>query len=166
MLRNLICIAGAFLFAVVVSYAANQTRAVVIYDGVATEVEASTEASTDLWVTMKDLTRATRFVVKPQGICRDELCFPIPKGKKVEFVTQKNSVDWFNLSAFARLVKQPAARDEKNGVWFFGKREDERGTYLASLEAPNFTLPDMAGHSHSLSDYRGKKVMIITWASW
>ena len=165
MLRNLICIAGAFLVPIA-SYAANQMRAVVIYDGVATEVEASTEASADLWITMKDLTRATRFVVKPQGICRDELCFPIPKGKRAEFVARKNSVDWFNLSAFARLVKQPAARDERNSVWYFGKREDERGTYLASLEAPNFTLPDMAGRTHSLSDYRGKKVIIITWASW
>src|SRR5437588_13040330 len=100
MLRNLICIAGAFLVPIA-SYDANQMRAVVIYDGVATEVEASTEASADLWITMKDLTRATRFVVKPQGICRDELCFPIPKGKRAEFVARKNSVDWFNLSAFA-----------------------------------------------------------------
>jgi hypothetical protein len=166
MLRNLICIASAFLFAAVASYAASQTRAVVIYDGVATEVEASIEASADLWVTMKDMTRATRFVVKPQGICRAELCFPIPKGKKADFVAKKNSAEWFNLSAFARLVKQAVAHDEKNGVWYFGKRDDERGTYLASLEAPNFTLPDMSGHTHSLSDYRGKKVMIITWASW
>ena len=166
MLRTLICVASAVLFAAVASYAAGQARAVVIYDGVATEVEASTEASADLWVTMKDLTRATRFVVKPQGICRAELCFPIPKGKKAEFVAKKSSVEWFNLSAFARLVKQAVARDEKNGVWYFGKRDDERGTYLASLEAPNFTLPDMSGHTHSLSDYRGKKVMIITWASW
>ena len=165
MLRNFIFIASAFLFAAVVSYAASQTRAIVIYDGVATEVAAA-EASADFWVTMKDLTRATRFVVKPQGICRDELCFPIPKGKKSDFVAKKSSVEWFNLSAFARLVKQSVARDEKNGVWYFGKREDERGTYLASLEAPNFTLPDMAGHTHSLSDYRGKKVLLVTWASW
>lgn len=149
-----------------VSLAAEQNRNTIIYDGVATEVTASSQPSNDLWVTLRDLTRATRFVVKPQGICRDELCFPIPKGKKDSFVSKKGSETWFNLSEFARLVKQPVARDEKNGVWYFGKRGDERGTYLTSLEAPNFTLPDMAGHSHSLSDYRGKKVLLITWASW
>jgi hypothetical protein len=166
MLKKLICAAIVSLVVVAIAYAAEQGRKVVIYDGVATEVEASTEASADLWVTMKDLTRAARFVVKPQGICRDDLCFPIPKGKKAEFVAKKGSAEWFNLSAFARLVKQAVARDEKNGVWYFGKRDDERGTYLASLEAPNFTLPDMSGHTHSLSDYRGKKVLMITWASW
>jgi hypothetical protein len=138
----------------------------VIYDGVTTEVSASAEDSKDLWVTMKDLTRATRFVVKPQGVCRDELCFPLPKAKKAEFVSKKGPVTWFNLSAFARLVKQPSSHDEKNGVWYFGKREDERGAYLASLEAPNFTLPDLNGKMHSLADYRGKKVLLITWASW
>lgn len=166
MYKTLACATIAILFTALASYAADQGRRVVIYDGIATEVTASSEASRDFWVTLKDLTRATRFVVKPQGICRDELCFPIPKGKKTEFITKRGSVSWFNLSEFARLVKQPVAPDEKNGVWYFGKREDERGTYLASLEAPNFALPDMSGRTHSLSDYRGKKVLLITWASW
>jgi AhpC/TSA family protein len=166
MLKTLVWLAIAGLLTTVTTYAAEQGRKVVIYDGVPTEVAAPSEASRDLWVTLKDLTRATRFVVKPQGICRDELCFPIPKSKKAEFISRRGSVSWFNLSEFARLVKQPGAPDEKNGVWYFGKREDERGAYLASLEAPNFTLPDMSGRTHSLSDYRGKKVLLITWASW
>ena len=166
MLRMLVLAAVAILFAGVTSRASDQVRTVVIYDGVPTEVAASTEASNNLWVTIKDLKRATRFVVKPQGVCRDELCFPLPKGKKADFVAKKGAVTWFNLSEFARLVKQPAARDEKNGVWYFGKRADERGAYLASLEAPNFTLPDLHGKTHSLADYRGKKVLLITWASW
>jgi hypothetical protein len=166
MCKTVACAAIAIFLTTLTSYAAGQDRRVVIYDGVPTEVTASSEASRDFWVTLKDLTRATRFVVKPQGICRDELCFPIPKGRKAEFISKRGSVTWFNLSEFARLVKQPVAPDEKNGVWYFGKREDERGTYLASLEAPNFTLPDMSGRTHSLSDYRGKKVLLITWASW
>lgn len=166
MLKHLLCASAVCFIAAVVSLAADQLRAVVIYDGVVTVVGASSEASKDLWVTMKDLKRATRFVVKPQGICRDELCFPIPKGRKADFVSKRGSDTWFNLSEFARLVKQPVARDEKDGAWYFGKRDDERGTYLASLEAPNFTLPDMDGRTHSLSDYRGKKVLLITWASW
>lgn len=163
---KLLCVAVGILLIALTSYASDNARAVVIYDGVSSEVAASAVSAKDLWVTLKDLTRATRFIVKPQGICRDELCFPIPKGRKAEFISKRDNVEWFNLSEFARLVKQPSARDDKNGVWYFGKREDERGTYLASLEAPNFTLPDMTGHLHSLSDYRGKKVLLITWASW
>jgi hypothetical protein len=166
MSKRIICAASVCLMVLATSYAADKDHKVVIYDGVATEVTASSESTKDFWVTLKDLTRATRFVVKPQGICRDELCFPIPKGKKTEFVSKRGPVTWFNLSEFARLVRQPVAADEKNGVWYFGKREDERGTYLASLEAPNFTLPDISGHTHSLADFRGKKVLLVTWASW
>jgi thiol-disulfide isomerase/thioredoxin len=34
------------------------------------------------------------------------------------------------------------------------------------LVAPDFTLPDMDGESHSLSDFRGKLVMLNFWATW
>ena len=165
MLRLLMFIVAALLLASATTRAAER-NSVVVYDGAATELRSSTESPKDLWITMTDLKRATGFVVKPQGVCRDKLCFPLPAKRKAEFVSKRGAVSWFNLTAFASLVKQPVAHDEKNGVWYFGKREDERGQYLASLKAPNFTLPDINGKMHSLSDYRGKKVLLITWASW
>ena len=153
-------------------FASGQTKHVVVYDGLPTEVTAVTLAaspptsSNDLWVTKKDLARATRFVIKPQGVCRDQLCFPLPKARKTEFIRKKGSATWFNLSEFARLIKQPFTSDDKNGVWYFGARSDEQNGYLTSLEASNFTLPDLNGRVHSLNDFRGKKVLLITWASW
>jgi len=50
-------------------------------------------------------------------------------------------------------------------MWYFGLRSDQRQG-LSSLEAPDFTLPDMNGKIHSLSNFRGKKVLLLTWASW
>jgi len=151
---------------VVAAGAANQNTRLVIYDGVATEVSMAPEASNDLWIKISDFTRATRFVIKPQGVCRDELCFPLPRNRKTEFVSKKGNTSWFNLSEFARLIKQPFVTDQKNGVWYFGARAAEQNGYLTSLEAPNFTLPDLNGRLHSLSDFRGKKVLLVTWASW
>ena len=58
------------------------------------------------------------------------------------------------------------AHDEKLAAWCFGPRQEAQNDYLATLEAPNFTLPDKSGKPHSLSDFRGKKVLLITWASW
>jgi len=151
---------------VVAGRAADQDKRMVIYDGVATEVSLSREAGADLWLTTSDLTRATRLIIKQQGVCRDELCFPLPKNRKAEFVQKKGGTSWFNLSEFARLIKQPCVIDEKNGVWYFGARAAEQNGYLTSLAAPNFTLPDLNGKLHSLADFRGKKVLLVTWASW
>lgn len=146
--------------------AADESTRVVIYDGKATQVAVAPNSSTDLWITTDDLLRATRFVIKPQGVCRDELCFPLPKSRKAEFISKKEGTTWFNLSEFAKLIRQPVAADQKNGVWYFGAREVEQNGYLSSLEAPDFTLPDLDGRMHSLKDFRDKKVLLITWASW
>lgn len=144
---------------------ANETRATVVYDDVVTQVSAASENPAELWISTGDLTRATRFELKPQGVCRDELCFPVPKARSQEFVRKNSGVTSFNLLAFAQLVNQPVAHDDALSMWYFGLRADQRQG-LASLQAPNFTLPDMAGKTHSLADFRGKKVLLVTWASW
>ena len=160
---------------------AAETRATVVYEDVATELPAARVDGAELWVTTADLTRATRFELKPQGVCRDELCFPLPKARREAFVREEGGARWFHLTAFAALVQQPVARDVAASAWYFGLRADQRlgsgasgsaagGGQAAqeevSLKAPNFTLPDMAGKAHSLADFRGKKVLLVTWASW
>jgi len=139
----------------------------IIYDGVPTQVGSiQAKDPADLWVTTADLARATKFEIKPQGVCRDELCFPIPKDRKDRLVAKQGRTTLFNLSEFARMVHQPVAVDSKNSVWVFGPRQAAQNEFVQTLEAPNFTLPDLNGKMHSLSDFRGKKVLIITWASW
>ena len=146
-------------------------RRIIIYDGLVTGVAAppaslSAPNSADLWVTLSDLTRATGFEVKSKGVCRDELCFPISKARRGAFFITRSKVTWFNLSEFARLVRQPSAYDEKHSVWYFGLRTEVQNRFLVSLEAPAFRLPDISGKMHSLADFRGKKVLLVTWASW
>jgi hypothetical protein len=165
MIRYLILLGILITFAIT-ARASEATKRVIIYDGVATEVSPAQGSPNDLWITTSDLTRATRFVIKPQGVCRDDLCFPLPKNRKAEFVLKKGSTTWFNLSEFAKLINQPVITDPKNGVWYFGARAAEQNGYLSSFAAPNFTLPDLNGKLHSLSDFRGKKVLLVTWASW
>lgn len=157
------------LFLVTSLQAVEPKRAVVIYDDKATEVQANSSPTikpNDLWITLADLKRATRFENKPQGICRDELCFPLPKSRRGEFLQIQGKITWFNLSEFARLVKQPVARDSELATWYFGPRSEVQNGFTKNFQAPNFTLPDKDGKLHSLSDFRGKKVLIVTWASW
>ena len=167
----MVCATLGCLMVFVTSSATLRGHHTIIYDGIATEVSAPPVAlaapnSADLWVTLTDLKRATRFEVKPKGVCRDELCFPIPKARRGAFFLTRSQVKWFNLSEFARLIKQPFVSDQKNSVWYFGPRTEVQNGYLASLEAPAFTLPDISGKMHSLADFRGKKVLLVTWASW
>jgi hypothetical protein len=154
-----------FLSMACASTRGRETRATIIYDDRATEISAANEDAGQLWITTADLKRATRFELKPQGVCRDELCFPVSKSRAQEFVRKSAAKTWFNLIAFAQLVQQPIAHDEALSTWYFGLRSDQRQG-LASLQAPDFTLPDMSGKTHSLSDFRGKKVLLLTWASW
>lgn len=154
-----------FLSLAPVSARAAGTHATIIYDDAATEVTNANQDAGQLWITTPDLKRATRFELKPQGVCRNELCFPLPKAREREFVRKDPSQTWFNLLAFAELVHQPVAHDAALSTWYFGPRADQRQS-LASLEAPDFTLPDSNGKPHSLSQFRGKKVLLLTWASW
>jgi hypothetical protein len=163
---NYLLAAAMIVMSAVAAQAAGEDSHVVVYDRIATSVLAAPATSTDLWITTKDLARATRFVIKPQGVCRDQLCFPLPKARQAEFIAKKGSTTWFNLSEFAKLIKQPFATDEKNRIWYFGPRSEEQSGYLTSLVAPDFTLPDLNGKLHSLSDFRGKRVLLVTWASW
>ena len=39
-------------------------------------------------------------------------------------------------------------------------------TYWYGKMAPDFTLTDLDGKEHKLSDYRGKDVMLVFWATW
>jgi AhpC/TSA family len=167
-------LALALLASRLVTGAEVSTHPTIIFDGKSTEVASPNalrqsqlpKSGNDLWVTLADLTRATGFVVKSQGVCREELCFPLPSARKAEFLMKRGNLQWFNLSAFAQMLHQPVAHDDSLATWYFGPRPETQNNYLQSLEAPNFTLPDMDGKPHSLSDFRGRKVLIVTWASW
>ena len=153
------------LLLTVLPSAAKELRTTIVYDDAATELTSAREDAGQLWITTADLKRATRFEVKPQGVCRDELCFPLPKARQQEFVHKTPPVTWFNMTAFADLVHQPVAHDAAMATWYFGLRSDQR-QQLSSLQAPDFTLPDLQGKQHRLSDFRGKKILLVTWASW
>ena len=141
-------------------------RRTVVYENAVTELGPGLPNSRDLWLTTAELTQATEWVLKPEGVCREELCVPVPKPRRAEFLKTLSKITWFNLSAFAQLFRQPAARDEALGVYCFGPRPEQQNAHLSSLVAPDFTLPDKDGRPRSLSEFRGKKVLLITWASW
>jgi hypothetical protein len=116
----------------------------------------------NLWLSEADLARTTGFELKPEGLCRDDACFPIPRAREAEFARPGE----INVAAFWRYRGGPVLASGDRHVWLLGEPPAERAARLQSLEAPDFTLPDAAGRLHSLSNYRGRKVFLATWASW
>ena len=125
---------------------------------------AATAEGGDLWVPASDLPAASGWELRPEGACRGDVCAPIPRGRETEFLREGPAR--FNLAALARLLAEPVVHDDAHGVWLFGEGAAARRTEMQSLQAPDFTLPDVDGRLHSLSDHRGKKVFLVSWASW
>jgi hypothetical protein len=120
--------------------------------------EFTVAASGGLRVSPTDAETISGWTLKPEGMCRDDLCVPL-----AEDARRDGSVD---LAAFWRTLGHPVVSDQPGEVWVLGAAAESRTTALAGLEAPDFILPDLAGVPHRLSDLRGRKVFLTTWASW
>jgi hypothetical protein len=140
--------------------------ATVIYEGRVHEVVGAEPGPDALWLSAADLTRVSGWEVKPEGVCRDESCIPIPEDQAERLLRGEEPSQELNLAAFASYLGLPQARDRAGTVWSFGAAPLELRSNLAGLQAPDFTLPDIEGRMHSLSDYRGRKVFLLLWSSW
>jgi hypothetical protein len=137
----------------------------IIYGNHVSEIGDAKAEGDNLWLSNADLTSASGWELKAEGACRGEVCIPLPPARAPEFVRDSGRRE-FNLAALARHLGQPVVHDDKNGVWYFGEAAAQRRATLASVEAPDFELPDLDDKLHRLSDYRGKKVLLAAWASW
>ena len=136
--------------------APSTTPATILYGDRVIPLDKSEADAKDLWVRSSDLPRINEFELKPQGACRADICIPVSK--------DLSRGPWFNLTGFARKTGEAFAAD--SGVWSFGEIPLLRGGFYNSRMAPDFAVPDRTGRVVHLSDFRGKKVLVITWASW
>ena len=125
-------------------------------------VPGAEASATTLWVSAGDAEAATGWVAKPEGLCRGPVCVPVPAGRERE-LADGGRID---LAALWRHLGHPAVHSDRGHVWVLAQSARDRAAALASLEAPDFALPDPTGRVHRLSDHRGKKVLLVTWASW
>ena len=138
------------------------TTITLLTDDVDTSLSAQVSGD-DLWLTAPDLTRATGWKLTRDGFCHGSLCIPIPPGRDAEFTRADGSV---NFAAFARLRGQALVHDDDATVFALDASTAVRSATRTSLEAPDFTLPDLSGRLHSLHEHRGMKVLLASWASW
>lgn len=117
---------------------------------------AATEGG--LWLSASDAERVTGWTLKPEGMCRDDACVPLPAA-----ALRAGKVD---VAAFWERLGNPVLHDAAGATWVLGTGAEARNDALADLVAPDFSLPDLSGVPHALSALRGRKVFLATWASW
>jgi len=93
---------------------------------------------------------ASGWELKPEGLCRDEVCVPLPEGA--------------DLHAVSKRMGMPLVHDAVAGLWAIGPPAGPHA--LSSAKAPDLVLPDLDGNPFGVRDLRGNKVLLLAWASW
>jgi hypothetical protein len=86
----------------------------------------------------------------------------VDRGRVIEMEER----DGVEVATRAQAEGRPVAIDRDERAAYLGVTARERIEALTSLEAPDFTLPDLDGRLHSLRDHRGRKVLLVAYASW
>ncbi len=127
-------------------------------------VDRALMSGDELLIPTDSVIAVTGFELKPQGLCAGDVCIAMPSDES--WIVEQDKKKYFNVSRFARRVNQVYAVDPEAKVWSFTAVPRPETSPLLAGQAPDFALEDRDGKLVRLSDFRGKKVLILTWASW
>jgi len=105
----------------------------------------------------EELRRATGWEIKPEGACRGEICVPLPG-------LERQPDGTIDVRLFAELMAMPLVSDEEHALFALGPRGG--GRVLDDAALPEIVLPDFEGDAFDVADLRGRKVVLLAWASW
>ena len=111
-------------------------------------------------ISVDDFEKQTGWQLKPEGLCRRDVCVPVRDAKTL---TNHTHID---LVEFARVTNQNIVVDQQRKVVALAEHADARSEAMTTLEAPDFTLPDIHGRQVSFSDYNKRKRLLLAWSSW
>ena len=109
-----------------------------------------------LTVDAKAFANRTGWVAKPEGLCKGEVCVPAPGVDRGDGT--------LDVEVLQQRLHMPLVHDEVHGLYALGP--ESGGQSLTTARAPDLTLPDLDGSAFSLSSLRGRKIIMVAWASW
>ena len=105
-------------------------------------------------VSARELERVTGWRLKPEGLCRDDRCVPFASA----------SADAIDLSSVSAALAMPLVEEPRAGLWALGS--EAGGKALATATLPDIELADVDGRPFRFTSLRGRKALILAWASW
>jgi AhpC/TSA family len=100
----------------------------------------------------------TGWVIKPEGACKGDACVPLP--------TAASSHGQLDARVLSEKLGMSLIASETENLWALGPETAVNGRVLTSAVAPDISLPDLDGNLFRLADLRGRKVVLVSWASW
>ena len=97
---------------------------------------------------------------KPEGLCRGDVCVPVRDRAAVMVGEQ------LDVGAVAAALGRLVVVDAPAGIAAIASSKEGRREALQAHHAPAFTLPDLDGVGHSLEEWRGKKKLLVAFATW
>src|SRR5215469_5283683 len=109
-----------------------------------------------LRVTPAEFETRSGWHLQPEGLCKDDICVPLPNSAVLD--------GELDLRAVAAALGSPLVTDVAAGLYALGPRVAAHS--IESAQAPDLVLPDVHGRPFALHELRGKKVLLLAWASW
>jgi hypothetical protein len=106
------------------------------------------------------LPAALGWELKPEGLCRDDVCVPV-RDQSTLFVH-----DRVDIARVAAALGRPAVVDGDARLVSVALPAEQRRQALDALVAPSFELADLDGTLHQLEEWRGRKKLLVAFASW
>ena len=106
------------------------------------------------------LTTIVGWELKPEGLCRDEACVPLPDRSAIEHA------DGVDLTAVADALGRPVLVDFEARMVAVGVPASYRQQALVGRKAPDATLLDLEGTQRRLSEWSGTRRLLVAFASW
>ncbi|MCU1463591.1 MAG: hypothetical protein JWO37_3666 [Acidimicrobiales bacterium] len=103
---------------------------------------------------------AVGWQLKPEGLCQADVCVPV-RDRDALFVDGR-----LDVAAVAGALGRAAVVDAAAGIAAIANDAETRRQALDGLQAPDFTLNDLDGNPHRLSEWHGKKRLLAAFASW
>jgi peroxiredoxin len=117
-----------------------------------TDHETTVECGPDLTLSPEALLEATGWELKPQGLCRGDVCVP-------------GSFDTLTLTAVASALRRPLAVELVEGGAVAVLGEPAGSTVQAGEVAEPLTLPDVDGAPLQVTG-SGRKTAVVAWSTW
>lgn len=110
-----------------------------------------------LRVTADEFSSSTGWDAKPEGMCRGEVCVPAPGALADGMV---------DVEAAAKRLGMPVVHDSAHGVWSLGPATATGRTLSSAIARFPSSLIDAMGRGFDFASLRGRRIIMIAWASW